>query len=119
VSLHIQASEYYSMDDALHRLGRLVGRVPEWTVLASFLPDELRDDVAVRSALAAHFAACLEMARSGRVQLRQEKAFGPIYLRSPGLQLVSSNDGPEGGPPPGGHPPPSGPPAGSPPLAAD
>ncbi len=119
VSLHIQASEYFSMDDALHRLGRLVGRVPEWTVLASFLPEELRDDVAVRSALAAHFAACLEMARSGRLQLRQERAFGPIYLRSPGPRLVGANDKPADDGPPTMPPPDGAPPAGSPPLAAD
>jgi segregation and condensation protein A len=120
VSLHILASEYFSMDDALHRLGRLVGRVPDWTVLASFLPEELRDDIAVRSAVAAHFAACLEMARSGRLQMRQEQTFGPIYLRSPGPRLVSSDNEPaDDGPPPDGAPPPAAPPAGSPPLAAD
>ena len=123
VSLHIEASEYYSMDDALQRLGRLVGRVPDWATLASFLPEELIDETALRSALAAHFAACLEMARSGRLQLRQERAFGPIYLRSPGPRLVSSNDGPAGsgggddGTPPA--PPATPAPTGSPPLVAD
>ena len=35
-----------------------------------------------RSALAATFAATLELARSGRIELRQDRAFGPIYLRS-------------------------------------
>lgn len=120
VSLHIAASDYFSMDDALHRLGRLVGRVPEWTVLASFLPDELRDDIAVRSAVAAHFAACLEMARSGRLQLRQEQLFGPIYLRSPGPRLAASDGGaPPDEPPPTLPPTDGAPPAGSPPLAAD
>ncbi|MGQ0675904.1 MAG: hypothetical protein ACT4N4_07450, partial [Rhodospirillales bacterium] len=88
--------------------------------LASFLPEELRDDIAVRSALAAHFAACLEMARSGRLQLRQEKTFGPIFLRSPGPRLVASHQGRGGDvPPPEGAPPPAAPPTGSPPLAAD
>ena len=76
------------MDDALQRLGRIIGRVPDWETLASFLPVELRDEVAIRSAIASMFAASLEMARSGRVQLRQERMFGPIYLRSPGLRLV-------------------------------
>jgi segregation and condensation protein A len=36
-----------------------------------------------RSAVASTFAASLELVRSGRVQLRQDVAFGPIYLRSP------------------------------------
>ena len=34
-----------------------------------------------RSALAATFAASLEMARAGRLKLRQERTFGPIYVR--------------------------------------
>lgn len=81
--LHIAATELYSMDDALHRLERLVGRVPEWRTLASFLPPGLRGGVVGRSAIAATFAATLEMVRAGKVQLRQDSTFGPIYLRSP------------------------------------
>ena len=36
-----------------------------------------------RSAIASTFAASLELARAGKLQLRQDSAFGPIYLRSP------------------------------------
>ena len=36
-----------------------------------------------RSAIASTFAASLELVRAGKIQLRQEIAFGPIYLRSP------------------------------------
>jgi segregation and condensation protein A len=35
-----------------------------------------------RSALASTFAAALELARDGRIELRQDRAFGPIWLRS-------------------------------------
>ena len=79
--LTIEPAEFYSMDDALSRLARFIGRVPNWRELASFLPRELRE-VFRRSALAATFAATLELARSGRIELRQDRAFGPIYLRS-------------------------------------
>ncbi len=72
----------YSLDEALRRLGGLVGHVPEWRELAAFLPDECRGGIFRRSALAATFAAVLELARTGRVELRQESAFGPIHLRS-------------------------------------
>jgi segregation and condensation protein A len=34
-----------------------------------------------RSALASTLAASLELARTGKAQLRQDVAFGPIYLR--------------------------------------
>jgi len=81
--LSIEPAEFYSMDDALNRLARFIGRVPNWRELASFLPRELRGEVFRRSALAATFAATLELARSGRLELRQDRAFGPIYLRSP------------------------------------
>jgi segregation and condensation protein A len=80
--LTIEPAEFYSMDDALSRLARFIGRVPNWRELASFLPRELRGELFRRSALAATFAATLELARRGRVELRQDRAFGPIYLRS-------------------------------------
>jgi segregation and condensation protein A len=83
VVLEIRPAELFSMDDVLARLGKLVGKVPEWRNLMSFLPLNLRAGLVGRSAVAATFAASLELARSGRVQLRQEMAFGPIYLRSP------------------------------------
>lgn len=80
--LHIEAPELYSMDDALQRLGRFLGRIPEWRTLMSFLPPGLRGGLVERSAVAATFAATLELARAGKIQLRQDAVFGPIYLRS-------------------------------------
>jgi segregation and condensation protein A len=81
--LHIEAPELYSMDDALHRLSKLLGRMPDWRTLSTFLPVGLRPGIVHRSAIAATFAASLELARSGKLQIRQDVAFGPIYLRSP------------------------------------
>lgn len=83
VVLTIEPAAFHSMDEALGRLARFLGRMPDWRELASFLPRELRGEVFRRSALAATFAASLELARSGRVELRQDQPFGPIYLRSP------------------------------------
>jgi segregation and condensation protein A len=80
--LAIKPSAFHSLDDALKHLARFLGHVPDWRVLTSFLPEELRGEVFQRSALAATFAASLELARSGLIELRQDRAFGPIYLRS-------------------------------------
>jgi segregation and condensation protein A len=80
--LEIKAPEYYSVDDALERLGRLLGTGVEWRHLASFLPPKLRDGPLGRSVLAATFAATLELAKAGRLELRQDGAFAPIYLRA-------------------------------------
>lgn len=81
--LTIAPPVFHSLDAALRRLAEFVGQVPEWRELAAFLPEELRGGVYRRSALAATFAATLELARTGRIELRQDRAFGPLYLRSP------------------------------------
>ena len=81
--LHIEPLRLFSMDDALHRIGDLIGHRLDWTILRDFLPDELQfSPLQRRAALAATFAASLELARSGRVQLRQDGTFGPIYLKA-------------------------------------
>src|SRR5205823_10970391 len=82
--LTIAAPAFHSLDEALHHLAQFVGHVPEWRELSGFLPPELRGGVLRRSALASTFAATLELARSRRIELRQDRIFGPIYPRSPG-----------------------------------
>ena len=79
--LTIEPTLFHSMDDALARLARFVGRVPNWRELSSFLPPAPNGEESRRSNLAASFAAALELARLGRVELRQDRAFGPIWLR--------------------------------------
>jgi segregation and condensation protein A len=54
--------------------------MPDWASLQTFLPPGLSGIVG-RSALAATFAAGLELVRTGRLQLRQDRQFGPIYVR--------------------------------------
>jgi segregation and condensation protein A len=80
--LTIEPAMFHSMDEALHRLMRFLGRLPDWRELTNFLPEELRGELFQRSAVAATFAASLELARRGGIELRQDRAFGPIYLRS-------------------------------------
>ena len=84
--LTIEPAAFHSLDAALHRLAQFVGQVPEWRELAAFLPAELRGSIFRRSALASTFAASLELTRAGQVELRQDRPFGPIYLRSPAVR---------------------------------
>ena len=84
--LKIPEPAFHSLDEALRHLAQFVGHVPEWRELAGFLPEELRGGVFRRSVLASTFAATLELVRDGRIQLRQDRAFGPLYLRSPGAR---------------------------------
>jgi segregation and condensation protein A len=69
-----------SIEEALERLQRLVGNLPDWTILQSFLPADL-DEYGTRSAIASHFTASLEMAKQGKVELRQLQPFGPLFIR--------------------------------------
>ncbi len=70
-----------SVEEALNRLEEVLGRMPDWTILQNFLPGGLANPLETRSATASTFAASLELAKQGRVKLRQGQAFGPIYLR--------------------------------------
>jgi segregation and condensation protein A len=72
----------FSLEEAIARLSKLIGAVIEWTVIERFLPDT--DDPQFRkSALASSFVATLELARQGKLDMRQDEAFAPLYLRTP------------------------------------
>jgi len=79
--LRIAPLNLFSMDDALKRIGDMLGHTLDWTVLRSFLPEGMDTPLQRRAALAATFAATLELARDGKIELRQEGVFGQIYLR--------------------------------------
>ena len=70
-----------TLDEALHRVERLLGTRVAWTESRSFLP-ETQDGEYRRSALASSFVAALELARQGRLELGQEAAFAPLYVRA-------------------------------------
>jgi segregation and condensation protein A len=72
----------YTMEQALDRLRGLIGYAGDWTDLVSYLPDgwDLHPQRR-RSATAAHFAAVLELARRGQIELRQPETFAPIQIR--------------------------------------
>jgi segregation and condensation protein A len=95
--LEIAPSELFSMEVAMVRLREMLGGVPDWTDLTAFLPPDLRDSLVKRSALAATFAASLELVREGMAQLRQTAAFAPIYLRRhSGNEIKPSSSEPRG-----------------------
>ena len=73
--------ELYSIDDALARIETMLGKGPDWQTLASFLPPGLRDGILRRSAVAATLLVGLEKTRQGETEMRQNFAYGPVYLR--------------------------------------
>lgn len=71
----------WSLKDAREVLARLIGSVGDWTTLDSFLIEYLAAPEEKRTAMASSFAATLEMVREGKLEVRQDQVFAPIYLR--------------------------------------
>ena len=69
-----------TLEEALERVGRMIGTALDWTFLEAFLP-ATQDPQFRRSALASSFLAALELARRGRLDIAQDEPFAPIMLR--------------------------------------
>lgn len=80
-SVQIAKRGVWSLKQAREILSRLVGGLQDWTVLDSFLIDYLASPADKRTAVASSFAASLELVREGKLEVRQQEAFAPIYLR--------------------------------------
>ncbi len=70
-----------TLDEAIHRLERMVGTKMDWTSLEAFLP-ETPDREFRKSALASSFVATLELARLGKIKIDQAGEFQPLYVRA-------------------------------------
>ncbi|MEM7508529.1 MAG: ScpA family protein [Pseudomonadota bacterium] len=80
--LQVDRSALFTMDQALERLKAVIGSAVEWADITSYLPEGFRADPKKRrSAIASTFAASLELAKRGEVELRQEETFAPLFMR--------------------------------------
>ena len=77
----IEKRTVWSLADAREILSLLVGEFEDWTALDHFMLRYLTDPTQRTTAIASAFAATLELVREGRLELRQDGAFQPIYLR--------------------------------------
>lgn len=83
--LHLERKPLMTMEMALEKMRSILGTPLDWSDLAGFVPRAWRNAPdRRRSALAATFAAALELAKSGELELRQEGTFAPISIRSRG-----------------------------------
>lgn len=73
----------WSLSDARVILVRLIGELKDWTALDQYLVRYLSDPEERVTAIASSFAASLEMVREGRLEIRQDGVFQPIYMRRP------------------------------------
>lgn len=71
----------WSIKEAREALERLVGAMDEWGAFDIWMERYLASPETRRSVRASSFTASLELARDGRIEMRQEEAFTPIYMR--------------------------------------
>jgi segregation and condensation protein A len=77
----VHARAVMTLEEALDRVGRMIGQALDWTFLESFLPST-QDPQFRKSALASSFLAILELAKRGRLEFAQEEAFAPIRVKA-------------------------------------
>ena len=71
-----------TMEQALEKMRGLIGFAGDWTDISSYLPDGWSSDPKKRrSATASTFAASLELAKEGKIDIRQGESFAPIQIR--------------------------------------
>ena len=78
----IERPPVYAMEDALVRLQRMVGTVPDWTRLETFLPKEFSTGKGARSGVAGTLAASMELVREGLIEVQQLIPFGPVFIKN-------------------------------------
>jgi segregation and condensation protein A len=72
----------WSLKQARMILTRLIGEMRDWTALDQYLIAFIPNPADRATAIASSFAASLELVREGQLEVRQEAAFQPIYLRT-------------------------------------
>ncbi len=77
-----ERTDVFTLEQALEQMRALIGYMGDWSDLTAFLPGGWDTDPGRRrSATAATFAASLEMARQGQIEIRQSAAFQPVMIR--------------------------------------
>ena len=79
-SITIAETQLYSVEDALNTLKSFFRDSKEWKDLLDFIPNNLRNKLERKSALASHFVASLELVKEGSLQLRQDSFNDNVLL---------------------------------------
>ncbi|MGF1463562.1 MAG: segregation and condensation protein A [Maricaulaceae bacterium] len=91
----VEPPNAYALEAARVRLSRMLGRIPGWRALEGFVPEPEHfrgEPPDPASRLASTFAASLELAREGKLSLKQMAPFGPIFVRAGGAEDASAEE---------------------------
>jgi segregation and condensation protein A len=87
--LHLKRSSILTPEQALENINRKLKTSVDWTLLESFTPKSWKVNAQRRrTATATSFSVFLELARLGKVEIRQVEIFAPIYLREIKINLA-------------------------------
>ncbi len=81
-SITIANTQLFSVEDALNTLKSFFKHSKDWKDLLDFIPNNLRNKLERKSALASHFVASLELVKEGSLKLRQDSFNDNILLHS-------------------------------------
>jgi len=70
-----------TLAEARERLVRLIGPSADWTAIDCYIADYLATPELQATARASALSASLELVREGEIELRQSRAFAPLYVR--------------------------------------
>ena len=81
-SIIIAETKLYSVEDAINRLKKLLKTSDGWLNLLDFIPKNIIDKLEMKSSLASHFVASLELVKEGDISLRQDNFNDKILISS-------------------------------------
>ena len=84
----------WSLAEAREAMERLIGVAADWCALDDYLIAYMVEPAHAATVRASSFAAMLELVREGLLEMNQQKAFAPLYVRkrqSDATSSVSSN----------------------------
>jgi len=79
VSLHKRT--VWSLIEAREALERLVGHLNDWVTLDTYLVEYMVEPAMRPTVLASALSATLEMVREGKLTMRQDEAFAPVWVK--------------------------------------
>jgi segregation and condensation protein A len=81
-TVRLRARAVWSLAEGREALIRQVGSNVDWTSFEDCLTKACADPKLRRSARACAFSASLELVREGRIEIRQARAFAPLWMRA-------------------------------------
>jgi segregation and condensation protein A len=79
--VHVAKRTVWSLAEAREALERLIGQSSDWARLDEFLVSYVVEPSLAPTVFASSFASTLEMVREGVMEVHQQGAFAPLYVR--------------------------------------